>query len=72
LALALATLVTLGVPLIPPAGAQSFVPTDDLEHPRVMYADSTVSVNDRCVVRQGKLNPNYLPVYVNGYPIGFC
>ena len=58
--------------LAPPAEAQSFVPTADVEHPRVMYADSMISLNDRCVVRHGTLNPNYLPVYVNGRPVGFC
>lgn len=54
------------------AGGQILVPTDDPEHPRVRYADSLLSENDRCPVRTGKLNPTYLPVYVNGRPIGFC
>ena len=54
------------------APAQTYVPQPDLEHPKVQYADSTVSMNDRCPVRHGKLNTGYKPVYVNGRPIGFC
>ena len=54
------------------APAQQFVPTADPEHPRIRYADSLLSLNDRCAVRQGKLNPAFRPVYVNGKPIGFC
>jgi len=55
-----------------PASSQTYVPTADLEHPKIRYADSTVSLNDRCPVRHGKLNPAYVPVYVNGRPVGFC
>ena len=55
-----------------PATAQRMVPTKDPAHPRVKYADSLVSLNDRCIVRQGGLNGIYKPVYVNGKPIGFC
>ena len=55
-----------------PARAQEYVPTADLEHPKVRYADSKVSLNDRCPVRGGKLSTTYKPVYVNGQPIGFC
>ena len=54
------------------AGAQELVPTGDPAHPRVRYSDSLLSLNDRCAVRQGSLNPTYAPVYVNGRPIGFC
>lgn len=54
------------------ASGQEYVPTADLEHPKIRYADSLASLNDRCPVREGKLSPNYLPVYVNGQPIGFC
>jgi len=54
------------------ATAQTYVPQPDLDHPKVQYADSTVSMNDRCPVRHGKLNTGYKPVYVNGRPIGFC
>ena len=55
-----------------PASSQTYVPTADLEHPKVRYSDSLVSLNDRCPVRHGKLNPAYVPVYVNGRPVGFC
>lgn len=54
------------------ARAQEYVPTADPEHPKLRYADSLVSLNDRCPVRQGKLNSSYRPVYVNGQPVGFC
>jgi hypothetical protein len=70
-AVALAALLGAGGAACP-AQAQEYVPTADVNHPRVRYTDSLVSVNDRCIVRQGKLNPSYLPVYVNGHPIGFC
>ncbi|MEK7315874.1 MAG: hypothetical protein AAB011_06820 [Candidatus Eisenbacteria bacterium] len=55
-----------------PANAQQLVQTKDPEHPLVLYADSLLSLNDRCIVRGGALNPGYKPVYVNGKPIGFC
>jgi len=54
------------------ASAQHHVPGSDPEHPRVQYADSLVSLNDRCIVRQNKLSTTIPPVYVNGMPIGFC
>ena len=44
----------------------------DSLHPRVQYADSSISVNDRCAVRMTKLSRSMRPVYVNGQPIGFC
>jgi anti-sigma-K factor RskA len=47
-----------------PAPATNFFP--------ITYSDSLVSVNDRCMVRHGKLNPDVHPVYVNGMPMGFC
>ena len=52
--------------------SQQFVPTADPEHPRVMYSDSLVSPNDRCMVRGDKLEPSIAPIYVNGVPMGFC
>jgi len=61
-----------GTALAPPVRAQTYVPTPDLEHPKIQYQDSLVSLNDRCPVRHGKLNPAYVPVYVNGRPVGFC
>jgi YHS domain-containing protein len=41
-------------------------------YPRVRYADSLVSLNDRCIVRQAPLNALFKASYVNGKPIGFC
>jgi hypothetical protein len=52
--------------------AQRYVETNDPEFPRLKYADSLVSANDRCIVSQAKLNPKMVPIYVNGVPIGFC
>jgi hypothetical protein len=54
------------------APAQTVVPTSDPQHPRIRYADSLLSLNDRCMVRQGTLNPSFKPVYLNGRPVGFC
>jgi hypothetical protein len=63
----------LGIALSgPPTRAQVYVPTKDLQHPKVRYADSLLSMNDRCPVRTGKLSTTYKPVYVNNRPIGFC
>jgi len=53
-------------------GAQHYVPTGDPDHPRIRYADSLLSANDRCIVAKQKLNVKVRPVYVNGMPIGFC
>ena len=59
--------------LLPLAGrAQRYVPTEDPKFPRLKYADSLESLNDRCIVRKNKLNPKMRPVYVNGRPVGFC
>lgn len=55
-----------------PVRSQRFVPTTDPEHPRLKYADSLVSLNDRCIVRMVKLNPKVRPVYVSRMPVGFC
>jgi YHS domain-containing protein len=52
--------------------AQRLVPTEDPLHPRAMYADSLVSLNDRCIVAGNKLSVTIRPVYVSGAPIGFC
>jgi len=38
---------------------------------KMMY-DSQLSVNDRCAVRHGQLNPAIRPMYVNRQPVGFC
>ena len=73
-AAAAATLAPLSAPLVaPPAAlAQHYVATADSAHPLVRYADSLVSLNDRCIVRQTGLAYRMRPVYVNGLPIGFC
>jgi len=45
--------------------------TDSL--PFLRFRESgLVSVNDRCAVRQVKLNPKMAPAWVNGHPVGFC
>jgi hypothetical protein len=40
--------------------------------PRIQYADGSVTLNDRCMVKKNKLNLRLPPVFVNGHPIGFC
>ena len=55
-----------------PATAQRYVRSDEPAFPKVKYADSLVSANDRCIVKKTKLNPAIRPVYVNWRPIGFC
>jgi hypothetical protein len=42
------------------------------DFPRLRFADGQVSLNDRCMVRQVKLNPKLPAIYVNGRPVGFC
>jgi hypothetical protein len=72
-ALALFGSVILGLAALSPAGeAQRYVPGSDADHPRVKYADSLISINDRCAVRKTKLAPRMRPVYVNHEPVGFC
>lgn len=53
-------------------GLPRYVATDNVEHPRVEYRDSTISLNSVCAVRKARLDPDRDPVYVNGQPIGFC
>ncbi len=55
-----------------PVSAQYPVPGDDPTHPRLMFPDSSITLNDQCPVRHGALSPNYRPTYVNSRPIGFC
>jgi hypothetical protein len=64
--------LALAVALTTIVEAQRYVPTADPKHPRLKFADSLVSANDRCIVAQEKLNPKVRPVYVNGVPLGFC
>ena len=52
--------------------AQRYVPTDNPEFQRVQYADSLISLNDRCIVRMVRLAKGRAPIYVNGLPIAFC
>lgn len=53
-------------------GLPAYVPTDPIMDQRVMYADSTISLNTHCPVRGGRVDPDRDPVYVNGKPIAFC
>ena len=64
--------LALAVALTAIVEAQRFVPGTDPGHPRIKFADSLVSANDRCIVAQEKLNLKVRPVYVNGVPLGFC
>jgi len=52
--------------------AQHYVPGAEPKFPKLKYADSLISLNDRCIVSKEKLNPKARPVYVNSRPIGFC
>ena len=52
--------------------AQHYVPGSDPQLPRIRYADSLDSQNDRCIVAGNRLNLEIRPTYVNGLPIGFC
>ena len=72
-------LVAAGVLVLVAATAVTVVATryapeagGDFSYPRLKYADSLLSGNDRCMVRHMKLNPDVHPVYVNGVPMGFC
>ena len=62
----------LTLPAQRPASAQRYVPSEHREFPRIKYADSLESVNDRCPVHKAKLSLTVGPVYVNWRPIGFC
>jgi YHS domain-containing protein len=53
-------------------GLPAYVPTDPIMKQRVMYADSTISLNTNCPVRGGRVDPDRSPVYVNGQPVAFC
>ena len=44
----------------------------DAEFPKLRFGDGQISLNDRCMVRQAKLNDRLSPIYVNGKPVGFC
>lgn len=79
LAVALAVATLLGGPR--PVAAQdedvriglpAYVFTDPVGNQRIMYADSTISVNTVCPVRKARVDPNRSPVYVNGRAVAFC
>lgn len=53
-------------------GLPAYVLTDPLLHQRVMYEDSSVSINTECPVRKARVDPNRDPVWVNGRPVAFC
>lgn len=53
-------------------GLPSPVIGDPVGNARMMYRDSSVSVNTVCPVRKGRIDPNRDPVYVNGQAVGFC
>lgn len=48
------------------------MPTRDKAHWRIKYADSLVSINDRCAVKESALSTGIRAVYVNSQPVGFC
>jgi hypothetical protein len=54
------------------AAAQQLIPGPDPKFPRLKFADSLTSINDRCAVARQKLNARVRPVYVNAQPVGFC
>ena len=52
--------------------AQPMLPVPGPAFPRLTFADSLTSVNDRCVITHNRLNAAIHPLYVNGKPVGFC
>lgn len=71
---ALALLFAFGAAALAPrdGAAQRMVPTREKAHWRIKYADSLVSINDRCAVKAAPLSTAIRPVYVNSLPVGFC
>jgi YHS domain-containing protein len=53
-------------------GLPAYVEGDPIMNARVMYADSSISINTTCPVRGGRVDPAREPVYVNGRPVAFC
>ena len=73
LVVALAIGFAFALACVPGEGrAQRLVPTKDPKHWRIKYADSLVSINDRCAVKEGALSTAIRPIYVNKVPVGFC
>lgn len=58
------------VPL--PAPVPGVRTDESAEFSHVRFADGQLSINDRCPVKKGRLNPEAHPLYVNGRPVGFC
>ena len=53
-------------------GLPSYVPEDPQGSQRVMFTDSSVSINTTCPVRGNRVDPQRDPVYVNGQSVAFC
>jgi len=51
--------------------AEFVSPGDSLSALRYLDTEQ-VSINDRCPILKGRLNPKMAPAYVNGRPVGFC
>ncbi|HMB69790.1 MAG TPA: hypothetical protein VKU85_10780 [bacterium] len=67
-----AALISVPATGLAPARAQVKIPIEGSERWLVQYADSTVSINDICPVRQKRLGTRKAPLYVNHRPVGFC
>ena len=55
-----------------PGGKPRLAPMPKIPPYTKLPYDSMMSVNDKCPVRHGHLNPGIRPVYVNRQPVGFC
>lgn len=62
---------TMAQPMMVTPLADYVTPDDSLSHLR-MRDDGLVTLNDRCPVRQTRLNRKMGASYVNGRPVGFC
>ena len=75
----LATLLAMASPGLAAAPAKAPVKAPPAR-PQAFYApvfkqemyESLLSVNERCPVKHGKLNPSVRPTYINRQPVGFC
>jgi hypothetical protein len=54
------------------APAHQVLPSLDPDHPRLRFLDGSISLNDRCPITGGRLNPHMDSVLINGRSIGFC
>ena len=59
---------------IDPDGTHEALTVDTLRNPlpHLKFADGQITLNNRCPVRQVRLNIRLPGVYVNGHPVGFC